>query len=92
MKTRVAVISVILESPELAPQVNNLIGEYNDYIVGRMGIPYKKRGISIISAVIDSPQDVISNLSGKLGRLKGVSTKTAYSNYIFEDDENEKIN
>lgn len=87
MKTRVAVISIILETPELAPQVNNLIGEFNDYIVGRMGIPYKKRGISIISVVIDSPQDVISNLSGKLGRLKGVSTKTAYSNYFFEDDE-----
>jgi len=84
MKTRVAVISIILETPELAPQVNNLIGEYSDYIVGRMGIPYKKRGISIISLVMDAPQDVISNISGKLGRFKGVSTKTAYSNYIFE--------
>lgn len=87
MKTRVAVISIILDSPDYATEVNDIIGQFNDYIVGRMGIPYKKRDISIISLVIDSPQDIISNLSGKLGKLKGVSTKTAYSNYIFEDDD-----
>ena len=87
METRVAVISIIVENTEKINELNELLHRYGEYIVGRMGIPYKKRGISIISVVIDSPQDVISNLSGKLGRLKGVSTKTAYSNYIFEDDE-----
>ncbi len=84
--SRVAVISIILESPEQAREVNNTISLYNDYIVGRMGIPYKQRKISIISVVMDAPQDIISALSGKLGRLKGVSTKTAYSNYIFDDE------
>lgn len=87
MKTRVAVISIILENPNLSLEVNNIIALYNDYIVGRMGIPYKKRKISIISIVVDAPQDIISALSGKLGKIKGVSTKTAYSNYIFEDYE-----
>lgn len=87
MKTRVAVISIILDSSENVAEVNNIISQFNDFVVGRMGIPYKSRGISIISVVVDAPQDVISNLSGKLGRLKGVSTKTAYSNYIFEDDD-----
>lgn len=92
MKTRVAVISIILENTQLALEVNNTISLYNDYIVGRMGIPYKKRKISIISVVVDAPQDIISTLSGKLGKLKGVSTKTAYSNYIFDDDANETNN
>lgn len=84
--SRVAVISIILESPEQAQEVNNTISQYNDYVVGRMGIPYKHRKISIISVVMDAPQDIISALSGKLGKLKGVSTKTAYSNYIFDDE------
>lgn len=87
METRVAVISIILEDSRSTPQVNSLLSEYGDYIVGRMGIPYKKRGISIISIVIDSPQDVISALSGRLGKLDGVSAKAAYSKYTFNDDE-----
>jgi putative iron-only hydrogenase system regulator len=85
METRVAVISIILENSASINEVNKLISDCSDYVVGRMGIPYKKRGLSIISIVIDSPQDVISTLSGKLGRLDGVSTKTAYSKYVFND-------
>lgn len=86
METRVAVISIILENSNSIEEVNKLISDYSDYVVGRMGIPYKKRGISIISVVIDSPQDVISTFSGKLGKLDGVSSKTAYSKYVFNDD------
>ncbi|MEE3333247.1 MAG: TM1266 family iron-only hydrogenase system putative regulator [Ruminococcus sp.] len=85
METRVAVISIILENSTSINEVNKLLSDCSDYVVGRMGIPYKKRGLSIISIVIDSPQDVISTLSGKLGRLDGVSTKTAYSKYVFND-------
>lgn len=85
METRVAVISIILENSTSIEEVNKLISDYSDYVVGRMGIPYKKRGISIISIVMDSPQDVISTFSGKLGKLDGVSTKTAYSKYVFND-------
>lgn len=85
METRVAVISIILENSTSVNEVNKLISDYSNYVVGRMGIPYKKRGISIISVVIDSPQDVISTLSGKLGKLDGVSAKTAYSKYTFND-------
>ena len=86
METRVAVISIILENSNSIEEVNKLISDYSDYVVGRMGIPYKKRGISIISVVIDSPQDVISTFSGRLGKLDGVSAKTAYSKYAFKDD------
>ncbi len=86
METRVAVVSIILENSQSVNEVNKLISDYSDYVVGRMGIPYKKRGISIISVVIDSPQDVISTFSGKLGKLEGVSAKTAYSKYVFTDE------
>ena len=86
METRVAVVSIILENSQSVNEVNKLISDYSDYVVGRMGIPYKNRGISIISVVIDSPQDVISTFSGKLGKLEGVSAKTAYSKYVFTDE------
>ena len=76
METRVAVISIIIET------LNHLLHEASEYIIGRMGIPYRQKGISIISIAIDAPQDTISTLSGKIGRLKGVSAKTAYSNVI----------
>lgn len=85
MESRVAVISIILENSNSVDEVNRLIGSCSEYIVGRMGIPYKQRGLSVICIVIDSPQDIISTLSGKLGKLDGVSTKTAYSKYIFND-------
>lgn len=86
METRVAAVSIILENSNSVEEVNKLISDYSDYVVGRMGIPYKRRGISIISVVLDSPQDIISTFSGKLGKLDGVSTKTAYSKYVFNND------
>ena len=86
METRVAAVSIILENSNSVEEVNKLISDYSDYVVGRMGIPYKRRGISIISVVLDSPQDIISSFSGKLGKLDGVSAKTAYSKYVFNDN------
>ena len=77
MDTRVAVISIIVENPEAIVTLNDLLHEAGNYIIGRMGIPYREKGINIISIAIDAPQD-----SGKIGRLKGVSAKTAYSNII----------
>ena len=82
MDTRVAVISFIVEKGSARDELNGLLHEASEYIIGRMGIPYRKRGINIISIAIDAPQDVISALSGKIGRLPGVTTKTAYSNVI----------
>ena len=86
MDTRVAVIAIIIENIEAVETVNQLLYENREYIIGRMGIPYKNKGISIISIAIDAPQDVISTMSGKIGRLKGVSTKTAYSNVITKTE------
>ena len=83
METRIAVISIIVEKPEAAAALNDLLHQYSQYIIGRMGIPYRQRGISIISVAVEAPQDAISALSGKLGRMDGVSAKAAYSNYIF---------
>ena len=78
--TRVAVISILLESSDAAEQVNALLHEYGVYIIGRMGLPYPAKKIHIISVALDAPQDEINALSGKLGRLSGVSAKTAYQN------------
>ena len=86
MTTRVAVISIIVEDPQAAEQINEYLHEANQYIIGRMGIPYRSKGISIISIAIDAPQDVIASLSGRIGRLAGVSAKTAYSNVITEEE------
>ena len=80
METRVALIGIIIENPESVEQMNSLLHEFSAYIIGRMGIPYRQKGINIISIAIDAPQDVISALSGKIGKLKGVSSKAAYSN------------
>ena len=79
METRVAVISIIVENKDAISKLNNILHDYGDFIVGRMGIPYVKKDINIISIAIDAPQDTISALSGKLGALSGASTKTAYS-------------
>ena len=76
---RVAVISVIVEEPDRVNQINEILHSASDYIIGRMGIPYREKDISIISIVIDAPVNVINNISGKLGRLSGVTAKTAYS-------------
>ena len=79
METRVAVMSIIVENNEAVNEINSLLHEYGEYIIGRMGIPYRKRAISIISIALDAPQNTISTLSGKIGNLSGVSVKTAYS-------------
>ena len=79
METRVAVISIIVEDPESVLAVNDLLHQYSEFIIGRMGIPYRTKGISIISIAMDAPQDKISALSGKIGRLSGVTAKAAYS-------------
>lgn len=77
--TRVAVISIIVEKPDSVPKINEILHLAADNIIGRMGIPYKKKNINIISIVIDTKLDVIRTVSGKLGRLPGVTAKTAYS-------------
>ena len=76
---RVAVISIIVEEPDRVNQINEILHSASDYIIGRMGIPYREKDINIISIVIDAPVNVINNVSGKLGRLSGVTAKTAYS-------------
>ncbi|MGI5900843.1 MAG: TM1266 family iron-only hydrogenase system putative regulator [Desulfitobacteriia bacterium] len=79
METRVALIGIIVEDKSSVEKLNELLHTYGQYIIGRMGLPYRERGINIISIAIDAPQDIISALSGKLGKLPGVTTKTAYS-------------
>lgn len=82
METRVAVLAVIVREGSSVQTLNDLLHQYGQYIIGRMGVPYRKRGVNIISVVLDAPQDAISALSGKIGRLHGVSAKTQYSNVI----------
>lgn len=79
MDTRIAVIAIIVEDNGAAEEVNRLLQQYAEYVVGRMGVPYRPKEVSIISVILDAPQDAISALSGKLGMLNGVSTKTVYS-------------
>lgn len=79
METRIALIGIIVEDLNTIGQVNELLHEYSNYIIGRMGIPYREKEVSIISIVIDAKNNVISSLSGKLGMIKGISVKTIYS-------------
>ncbi len=87
MQTRIAVMGIIVENLDSVEALNALLHEFGRYIIGRMGIPYQKRGVSIVSIAIDAPQDVISALSGRVGALSGVSVKTAYSNVKSDDGE-----
>ena len=87
METRVAVMGIIVENIHSVEMLNNLLHEYGNYIIGRMGIPYRTKKINIVSIAIDAPQDVISAISGKIGKLPGISVKTAYSNVVTEYDE-----
>ena len=82
METRVAVLSLIVENPDTVEALNRLLHTYGDYIIGRMGIPYRKKNINVISIAMDAPEDVISALSGQIGNLNGVSVKTACSGVI----------
>lgn len=79
METRVAVIGIIVQNKDSIEELNKTLSEYGEYIIGRMGVPYHKKEVNIISIAIDAPQDVINTLSGKIGRLEGISAKTAYS-------------
>lgn len=85
METRVAVMSIIVENPKSVERLNGALHEFGEYIIGRMGIPYRKRKISIISIALDAPQNTISSLAGKIGSLPGVSVKTAYSSIINQE-------
>ena len=85
METRVAVMSIIVEDPDSVEPLNTILHENGKYIIGRMGIPYHKRGISIVSIALDAPQDAIAALAGKIGNVKGISAKTAYSSVISKD-------
>lgn len=80
MDTRVALIGIIVENMDSTPELNKLLHEYGSYIIGRMGLPYRERNVHIISVAIDAQQDVINALSGKIGRLDGITAKTVYSN------------
>ncbi|MDE6150024.1 MAG: iron-only hydrogenase system regulator [Ruminococcus sp.] len=83
---RAALIGIMVEDTECAKHINEILHQYNQYIIGRMGIPHVKQKLNIISVALDAPNDVISALSGKLGKLKGVSTKTIYSK-VFDEEE-----
>lgn len=80
METRIALIGIIVENSDSVEQLNHLLHEYGSFIVGRMGISYEKKNVNIISVAIDAPQDIISALSGRIGRLDGIGVKTVYSN------------
>lgn len=81
-ETRVAVMGIIVEDTESTESLNAILHEYGNFIIGRMGVPYREKNINIVSIALDAPQDTISAMSGKIGKLHGVSVKTAYSNVI----------
>ena len=79
MDTRVAVMSIIVENGDAVEKINGILHEHGEFIIGRMGIPYRKRGVNIIAIALDAPQNTISALAGKIGALRGISVKTADS-------------
>lgn len=81
METRVAIIGIIVEKIDAAEEVNRVLHEYSGFIIGRMGLPYHKKSVNIISVAVDAPQDTVSALSGKLGAIDGVSSKAVYSRF-----------
>ena len=85
MQTRVAVMAIIVEQPESVEKLNAILHEFGEFIIGRMGIPHRERNVNIVSIALDAPQDTISALAGKLGNLKGVSVKTAYSHVTCQN-------
>lgn len=76
MDTRVSLIGIIVKNPESVEELNRILHENSQYIIGRMGIPYQTKGVNIISVAVDAPMDIINTISGKIGRLEGVSAKT----------------
>ena len=79
METRVAIVAIIVEKGEAVAALNDILHDYSEHIIGRMGLPYRQKNVNIISVMVDAPHDVISALSGKIGRLEGVNAKTVYS-------------
>lgn len=79
METRLALIGIVVTTRDSIEQLNHLLSEYSSYIIGRMGIPYREKDISVISVAMDAPGDVISALSGKIGMLPGLNSKTIYA-------------
>lgn len=79
METKVALIGIVVENYESVAKLNDILHNYGDFIIGRMGIPYKKRGVSIMSVAVDADEDTISAMSGKIGKLAGISSKTVYA-------------
>ena len=86
METRVAVMGIIVENTKSVKELNDILHNYGNYIIGRMGIPYRKHNINVMSIAVDAPQDVTSSLAGKIGALDGISVKTAYSNVINNEE------
>ena len=86
METRIAVMGIIVENVLSVEDLNAILHDYRAYIIGRMGVPYKDKGISIVSIAVDAPQDIISSLAGRVGKLDGISVKTAYSSKIYGAD------
>ena len=80
MEARIAVISIIVEDTQSVEKLNNILHEYGQYMIGRFGLPYRQRGVNIICVVMEAPQNAISAMSGKIGRLAGVNAKATYSN------------
>lgn len=79
MSTRVAIIAVIIKNPDVVALFNEILHEYSEYIIGRMGIPYRSKKMNVVSVAIDAPRDIINSLAGKIGKLDGISAKTLYS-------------
>ena len=90
METRVAVMSIIVENPDVVEKLNSILHAYGEYIIGRMGLPYRKRKVSIIAIALDAPQNTIASLAGKVGSLPGISVKTAYSSVTACEEEGKK--
>lgn len=85
MEKRIAVVGIIIENKDSVEKLNSLLHKYGEYIVGRMGLPYRERNISIVSLAVDASQDIISSMTGKIGNIDGISVKAAYSNKVYDD-------
>ena len=78
-ENRLAVISLIIENRDRSPEINAILSEFGEYVVGRMGVPYKERGVSVICVIVDAPAEVVNSITGKIGMLEGVTAKTLMS-------------
>ena len=79
MEERVAIIAILVTEKNSVAKINDLLHEYSDYIIGRLGLPYRQKKVNIISIILDAPQDKVSALAGKIGKLEGVTAQTLFS-------------